>query len=228
MEMGIIAHSSRLVLENTSPLGACMPSEDPGSVTQWLGNLKAGDPDAAQKLWERYFHSLVGLAQAKLRAAHRGAEDEEDAALSAFDSFCASAAKGRFPQLDDRDDLWHILVTLTRRKALDQVRRQQRQKRGGGRAVSESTLAGTGTGESWSFFDEVAGREPTPEFAAMVADECRQRLESLRDDSLRRVALMRMEGYTNDEIARILDCGLRTLTRKLDIIRRTWLDDKEV
>jgi len=24
-----------------------------------------------------------------------------------------------------------------------------------------------------------------------------------------------------------LDCGIRTLTRKLEIIRRTWLDDQE-
>src|SRR3954453_13950943 len=119
-----------------------MPSEDQGSVTRWLGGLKAGDPAAAQKLWERYFQSLVVLAQARLRAAQRGAEDEEDAALSAFDSFCASAAKGRFPQLDDRDDLWHLLVALPRRKAADQARRQQRQKRGGGRIASESELAG--------------------------------------------------------------------------------------
>ena len=45
--------------------------------------------------------------------------------------------------------------------------------------------------------------------------------------SLRQVALMRMEGYSNEEIARHLDCGIRTLTRKLEIIRRTWLDDRE-
>src|SRR3954454_10651445 len=75
-----------------------MSPEDGGSVTRWLGDLKAGDPAAAQKLWERYFTSLVRLAQAKLRSSRRVAEDEEDAALSAFGSFCASAAEGRFPR----------------------------------------------------------------------------------------------------------------------------------
>ena len=196
---------------------------DEGSITHCLGLIRAGDRSAAQPLWERYFGRLVRLARQKLAAGRRrgGDADEEDAALSAFDSFCASAAKGRFPRLDDRDDLWHILVTLTRRKALDQVRRQQRQKRGGGRAVSETALAGAD--EARSVFDEIAGSEPTPEFAAMVADECRHRLGSLRDDSLRRVALLRMEGYSNEEIAAKLGCVTRSVERKLNVIRQAWL-----
>jgi ECF sigma factor len=69
--------------------------------------------------------------------SQRGAD--EDAALSAFDSFCASVAAGRFPQLADRDDLWRLLVVITRRKVLDQAQRRMRQKRGNGRVVSEST-----------------------------------------------------------------------------------------
>src|SRR3954463_10034145 len=112
--------------------------EGEGSVTLWIDDLKGGDPDAAQRLWDRYFMTLVRLARARLRAAHRGAEDEEDVALSAFDSFCAAAARpsppppppappGRFPRLDDRDDLWKVLVTITRRKAADQLERQRRQ-----------------------------------------------------------------------------------------------------
>ena len=195
--------------------------EGEGSVTVWIDDLKAGDPDAAQRLWDRYFMTLVRLARARLRAAHRGAEDEEDVALSAFDSFCAAAAAGRFPRLDDRDDLWKVLVTITRRKAADQVERQRRQKRGGGRVVDEGALA-RGEAEG-APFDRIAGPEPSPEFAAMVADECRRRLEALPDETLRRVALLRMEGYTNNEVAERLGCGLRSVVRKLDLIRKTWL-----
>jgi hypothetical protein len=88
-----------------------------GSVTGWLDQLKAGDPLAAQKLWERYFRRLVGLARKKLQGARRGAADEEDVALSAFDSFCRGAEQGRFPRLDDRDNLWRLLMLLTARKA---------------------------------------------------------------------------------------------------------------
>jgi DNA-directed RNA polymerase specialized sigma24 family protein len=202
-----------------------MSPEDGGSVTRWLGDLKAGDPAAAQRLWERYFASLVRLAQAKLRSSRRVAEDEEDAALSAFDSFCASAAKGRFPRLDDRDDLWHILVALTRRKAADQARRQQRQKRGGGRIASESELVGD---DGRALLDAIAGPEPSPEFAAELAEECRRRLDDLRDDSLRQVAVLRMEGYSNEEIAERMGLRLRSLSRKIELIRRTWLGEEDV
>ena len=93
------------------------------SVTQWIDQLKAGERDAVQKLWEAYFERLVALARQKLRGAPRWAADKEDVALSAFDSFCRAAERGRFPQLSDRDDLWHLLVVLTARKACDLLRR---------------------------------------------------------------------------------------------------------
>src|SRR4051794_558066 len=126
-----------------------MPADDHGSVTLWLGGLKAGDPDAAQALWERYFGRLARMAGARLRAASRAATggDGEDAALSALDCVCAGAARGRFPRLDDRDDLWRLLVTVTDRKVTDRARRGNRVKRGGGRRVlDEAALAGPGAG----------------------------------------------------------------------------------
>src|SRR4051794_19507985 len=146
-----------------------MPSEEQGSVTRWLGALKAGDPAAAQPLWERYYARLVGLARARLRGAHRpGAmADEEDAALSAFDSFCAGMARGRFPMLADRVDLWRLLVVITARKAGAQRQRDRRQKRGGDRVFAESDLEPAGSDEDFAGLAQVVGSEPTPEFAAM-------------------------------------------------------------
>lgn len=76
-----------------------------GSVTRWIDALQAGDRAAAQRLWERYFPRLVGLARARLQGAPRRAADEEDVALSAFDSFCRCAERGRFPDLVDRESL---------------------------------------------------------------------------------------------------------------------------
>ena len=103
-----------------------MSLEPEGSVTCWIDHLRAGDDVAAQRLWERYFHQLVRLARANLRAKPRGAVDEEDIALSAFDSFCRGTGQGRFPRLDDRDSLWRLLVTITARKVVDQVERECR------------------------------------------------------------------------------------------------------
>jgi len=70
--------------------------------------------------------------------------------------------------------------------------------------------------------NKIAGEEPTPEFAALVADESRRLFEKLADDSLREVVRLRLEGYSNDEIAKALDCGLRTVERKLAVIRKRW------
>ncbi len=69
--------------------------------------------------------------------------------------------------------------------------------------------------------------EPTPEFAESVADECRRLLGRLRDDSLRAVAVLRMEGCTNDEVALRLGCSPRTIARKIELIRRSWLGEDE-
>src|SRR5262249_39146854 len=105
-----------------SPTRGDGPMSAPGSVTCWLDGLRAGDAAAAQVLWEGYYSRLVGLAKQRLRGAAGGPADEEDVALSAFDSFCRGAARGRFPRLNDRDDLWQVLVLLTARKASDAIR----------------------------------------------------------------------------------------------------------
>ena len=81
-----------------------------------------------RQIWERYFRRLVGLAREKLRGTRCGAADEEDVALSVFDSFCRGLEEGRFPNLQDRDNLWKVLVVLTARKALRLVQYERRQK----------------------------------------------------------------------------------------------------
>jgi DNA-directed RNA polymerase specialized sigma24 family protein len=200
-----------------------MPTDDPGSVTRWIGALKDGEQAAAQPLWERYFQRLVQLARAKLRTVRHGATaDEEDAALSAFDSFCAGVARGRFPRLDDRDDLWRLLLILTARKLVDQARHAGRQKRGGGRVLDEAALNGPDTDAGPTGLDAIISPEPTPAFAALVAEEHRRLLNTLGDETLRRIATLKMEGYTLEEIAARLGCARRTVVNKLQLVRMRW------
>jgi hypothetical protein len=122
-----------------------------GSVTHWLDQLGGGNAAAAQPLWERYFDRLVRLAGQQLRGTPRRAADEEDVALSAFDSFCRGAARGQFPQLQDRTNLWGLLVLITARKAVNLAKHERRQKRadpgicrpgGGGVPASPGPVAG--------------------------------------------------------------------------------------
>jgi DNA-directed RNA polymerase specialized sigma24 family protein len=188
----------------------------PGSVTVWIAALQAGDPGAAQQLWQSYFARLVGLARTKLQGRPRAVADEEDVALSAFASFCRHAEAGRFPRLEDRHDLWQLLVLLTARKAYRLGRDQGRLKRGGGEVRHLSALEEEGE------VAEVIGREPTPEFAAQVAEQCQRLLDELGDAELRSIALAKMEGCTTEEIAARLGCVPRTVERKLRVIRGLW------
>jgi DNA-directed RNA polymerase specialized sigma24 family protein len=193
-----------------------------GSVTHWIGRLKAGEHAAAQPLFERYFGQMVRLARARLRGLPGRAVDEEDVALSAFASFCRGAAQGKFPQLQDSDNLWPLLVVLTARKAINCANRERRQKRGGGAVQGESARPEADTGDEVRGIEQVVGTEPTPEFAAQVAEECERLLALLGDATLRDVALWKMEGYSNDEIAARLGCVARTVERKLGLIRTLW------
>ena len=188
------------------------------SVTQWIPGLKRGDPAAAQRLWEAYFRRLVGLARVRLRDAPRRVADEEDVALSAFDSFCRGAQAGRFPRLDDRDDLWQILVLLTVRKAIDLRNYEARPSRGSGRVQSLTDLSPEG-------LEALGGDEPTPELAAQLTEEYRRLMGRLGDPTLQSVATWKLEGYTNGEIAARLGCVTATVERKLARIRSEWADE---
>lgn len=195
------------------------------SVSHWLSLLQGGDAAAAQRLWERYFHRLVVLARVKLQGQPRRAADEEDVALSAFASFCRNAEQGRFPRLADRDDLWRLLVTLTERKAYNQLRGERRQKRGGGAVVDEASLLGPDDSAPGGL-DQFAGREPTPAFAAEVAEECRLLLGRLDDAELQAIAVWKMEGETVPEIAARLGCAPSTVERRLRLIRQIWEEEE--
>jgi RNA polymerase sigma factor (sigma-70 family) len=194
-------------------------SDRPASELQ---GLKAGDPQAIERLWADYFQRLVALARTMLPRSARRDSDEEDVALSAFESLRKGAAAGQFPKLDDRDDLWRLLVVITLRKARRARRRGQTQKRGGGQVKGESVFKPAGREEAPSGFTEMLSTGPTPEFAVEVAEQCERLLDRLGDDQLRSIALMKMDGYTVAEIAQQLSCGQRTVERGLQSIRAKW------
>ncbi len=204
------ATTERLLAEG----GAPEMSSD-GSVTRWLGLLRQGDAAAARHLWERYFRRLVGLARARLQGARPRSADEEDVALSAFDSFCRNAEQGRFPELADRDSLWRLLMVITARKAAHLQRDEARQKRGGGAAP-------VGEADDESVLDELLSREPDPAFAAGMAEECGRMLAVLGDKELEAVAVARLEGYSVEEVAERTGYAPRSVKRKLRLIRSIW------
>jgi RNA polymerase sigma factor (sigma-70 family) len=197
-----------------------MPPDE--SVTHWIGELKAGHETAANELWNRFYARLVGLARKKLRAAPKRVVDEEDVVVSAFETFFRRTQEGQFPQLDDRDDLWQLLVAITERKAINQLRNQARLKRGGGKVRGESVFRRGDHDDLPGKLDGRPGIEPTPDMAALLAEDLRLLLERLTDDELRKIALLKMEGWTNPEIAAKTGRSLPTIERRLRLIRDIW------
>jgi len=190
----------------------------PESVTTWLTHLKAGDHDAAQALWQRYFARLVELASQHLARHIRGGADGEDVALAAFASFCAGAAAGRFPRLSNRHDLWRLLLTITVRYARNLARHETSARRDSRLTVG----AGNQVDLPDADLDQLAGQDPDPALAAEVADELRHLLTLLPGDDLRSVAQDLLAGYTAEEMARRRGCSLRTVERRWQRIRQFW------
>ncbi len=199
--------------------------KEPGdqSVTRWIGDLRHGDDEAARRLWDRYFHKLVSLARTKLGSAPRRVADEEDVALSVFRRLCGGAAQGQFEKLTDRDDLWRLLVVITTNRVIDQQRRDGNQKRGGGNVRGDSVLH---RDDSSSRHDHLIDSEPTPEVLAQLTEE-HQRLMTKLDEGLQRIAHWKMDGLNNEEIAKKLGITSRSVRRKLERIRESWLEEIE-
>jgi RNA polymerase sigma factor (sigma-70 family) len=190
----------------------------PYSTTHWVLQLKAGNRQAAQELWERYYGRLVALARKKLNRRTVNFVDEDDIAQSAFASFYRAAEHGRFPQLADRNDLWRLLIVIAQRKISGRVRYDNCRKR-----RSKPKTHGTEPVE----LENIAADDPTPDLCVAAIESFRELLERLNDDKLCAVALLKMEGYTNEEIAHRLDCSPSTIERKLRRIRLEWAADEE-
>lgn len=189
--------------------------ESGGSITQAFQQMLAGDALAAGQLWERFFPRLVGLARKTLAGRPQRVADADDAAQSAFASFCARAGGGQFGDLLKRDDLWNLLGTITVRKSLQQARREAADKRGGGKTLGEDALRDS-SGQP-ARLEDLAAQVPVQEFDLA----CEELLASL-DDELRQIALLRLLGYRNREIAEQLDCTERKVERKLHLVRLKW------
>jgi DNA-directed RNA polymerase specialized sigma24 family protein len=199
---------------------------DTGSISHWIRQLETGDQAAYQKLWEAYFRRLVGLVRKRLQGSPRAAADEEDVALSALDSVFRRAREGRFPRLFDRHDLWQLLVLIAGRKASNLARHERQERRGGGKVCQASALPDGDRSAGGTLFADLIGREPEPALAAQVVEEYHRLLDDLGDDTLRSVAVWKLEGYTSAEIAAKLRRSPATVARKLQLIREIW--EKEV
>ncbi|MFK8115122.1 MAG: sigma-70 family RNA polymerase sigma factor [Rubripirellula sp.] len=176
------------------------------SITRWFHRLREGDDAAAELLWQHYFPRLVTLARDRFGAGRDPVYGADDAAQSVFHLLCRGAKNGRYERIEGRVDLWRLLVTSTRNKVIDQVRASQSTKRGGGVNTIVPEF-------------EIQSPDPTPEMLAILDEQLQRLLAALRDDVLRKIAIRRLEGHSNAQIASEMEVSERTIERKLNLIR---------
>ena len=193
-----------------------------GSVTHLIENLKADDSVAVQMLWNRYCARLIEAARKKLGRHPRRNADEDDAANSAFRSLCAGVKDGRFPRLDDRESLWRLMVFIVAQKVANQVAYERHKKRGGGKVRGHSAVEIKGIQHQADGFDQFAHDSLGPESLNQWAEQYAILLESLGDNTLKRIVELRLQNHTIGEIAKQLNTTRSTVDRKLRLIRETW------
>lgn len=193
-----------------------------GSVTNLIFALREGSSTAATGLCDRYYNRLVRLARRWLEGMPTlRADDEEDAALSAIRSMLLGVSNGKFPRVVDRSNLWRLLCSITYRRLLKQVEYEHRLKRGGGKVATEADFPQDPDAHD-SPLDRVADRRIGPEHAVIFAEGSRILLDILPSEELKSIALYRLEGFTDEEIAKKHDVTRRTIVRKVALIRGHW------
>lgn len=191
---------------------------DQSQITFWIGKLKSGDDEAATRVWDQFFHRVKALAEKKLGSVPRRTYDADDLALSAINALCVGAQKDRFRQLETGRDLWQLLAMITARKAANVWQKQARN-----REVGESAL-GMPTDGNPDGFAQIPATQPGDLLDA-IDGTCVDLLSRL-DDRLREVALLRLQGYANEEIAEQIGRSVKSVERYLKLIRDRWETDR--
>jgi DNA-directed RNA polymerase specialized sigma24 family protein len=177
---------------------------------------------AAAAIWQEYCEGLVDLACQHLNRRLRQRVGAEDIVQRTFKSFFFRQQRGQY-NLADRGDLLRLLVRITLNKVRGTATREGRRRRDYRRdQAAPAGEADPGGGYGW-LLEQAENGGPTPDQAAILAEETERKLAQLPDD-LRRIALYKLEGYTNEEIAALpeMGCSVRTVERKLRLIREAW------
>ena len=182
-----------------------------GSITILIGGMKSGDDEAARRIWQRFSPRVASLARKKVPVWLRRIVDGDDLANSAMCSVIMGLREGRFQELRDRDELWALLACITVQKARNEIAKASRQKR-------------MPPGATMPLTEEITAPDLPPDLIVMAAEQFQSLIERLRSKEaiFEPIALWKLEGYTNDEIAQRLGCSRSKVARKLELIRKTW------
>jgi RNA polymerase sigma-70 factor (ECF subfamily) len=166
--------------------------------------------DAA--LLDRFSRRLIGLARAHLDAKLQHKIDPEDVVQSAYKSFFLRYDGDEIAD-QGLDALWRLLTVITVRKCADRIRYHRADCRDMGREV---VVESDGQPEPWR---EAIGREPTPEYAAVLAETVEDVLRNVSATE-RPVIELSLQGYSTQEVSERLGRAERSVRRLRERVRR--------
>ena len=160
------------------------------NFAEFLRRIRSGDEAAAEELVRLYEPLIRREVRLRLEDQRlRRAFDSLDVCQSVFASFFTRIRSGEF-DLQQRDHLVRLLVTMARNKLASSARREHRQRRDLRRLVMTDPLA----------LEELAGAAPGPS-QVLEQREVLERLQGCLTDEERQIAELRSEGTAWDEIA---------------------------
>ena len=187
--------------------------QEPGSITHWLSKLQAGQSEAAEPIWIRYQAKLVSIATQQLAENPDRSVDGEDLVQSSFGNVCLAVQNGKYPDIDNREDLWGLLYIAT----VNRVREHYRELRALKRSQISSTQA---------IDPSILADLQTPFAEAQMADLLEYLLSRLDSEDpshlLRQIALLYLDDHSASSIAKILRKRKTSVLISLRFIRSIW------
>jgi RNA polymerase sigma-70 factor (ECF subfamily) len=178
-----------------------------------MTRLRAGDDEAAARVFKRYSNQLIALARRRLDPRILQKIDAEDVLQSVFRSFFRCQAAGQMDDLADWDNLWGMLVVITLRKCGRRVEYFHAASRDIDREVSDQPPPDCSAAD-W----EAGGLEPTPAEAAILTETVEGLMQQL-EGKHREIFSLSLQGYTTTETSEQVGCTERTVYRVLERVK---------
>lgn len=176
-------------------------------VTLWFQRMQQGDESAIARIWAYFADDMCRAARRRLHNETRPVYDEEDACQSAFRSFCSAVAAGKIDDKLRRGSLLRMLIVFASRKVAHRNRYVAQARR---KAANGSPIAAA------------ADAPAVADLSVHLLETCEEILRCLKDPMLEKICWLKIEGYGDGEIADQLGRSLRTIQRKIEVIRRKW------
>jgi len=191
---------------------------DKGSVTRWIEQMRGGDSIVVHALAERYFKKLGDAARRRLHKINQNLHDEEDVANFVLEAVFRNIAQGRYPDLQDRDDLWFLMLAITQRRISSILKRDRRQKAQPSSLTSLTELLEIYEGE----LSDLAVDSDPEQIAIEIGDCWQELMRILPNDEFRKIARLKLDFYSNRQISSMLKLTSKYIDRKVVEIQRLW------